>query len=74
MHFELDDKEQQWLVALSEGPLTKLAADEAIPHAVRESLLHKELVRWRAAGPLEVELLEVTPHGEAAFEKLRKSH
>lgn len=72
--FELDDKERQVLLALSEGPVTKLAADKDIPHAVRESLLNKELVRWRAAGPLSVELLEVTPNGEAAFEKLRKSH
>lgn len=71
---DLDDTEREWLVTLSRGPLTKLAVDEAMPAAVRESLLLKDLIRWRSAGPFEVTLLEVTPYGEEHSERLQRTH
>lgn len=68
--FELDASERQWLLAIDKEPLTKDIADKRVPKQIRDALIEKKLVHWKA-GYLDVALLQSTSRGEVAARRLR---
>jgi hypothetical protein len=67
---ELSIKERHWLLSISDGPLTKAAAERNVPKRMRQILIEKGLICWRT-GFLDVTLLEVTPLGEREVRRLK---
>jgi hypothetical protein len=61
----LTAEEKQWLLAVSRGPLGRLAANKSIPRQVCESLVAQRLVRFRN------DVLEITAKGEIVAGMLR---
>jgi hypothetical protein len=59
---ELSPDEQKWLLTLSRTPMVRPVAETSVPDQVRDSLIRKQLLTWKA-GFLDVTLLEATPEG-----------
>ena len=58
----LTNEERHWLQTVRSGPIVKPSVDGKVPAPVLESLLEKQLVRWKN-GFADVSLLVVTELG-----------